>query len=97
MAGVSVKPLVPGDDMEKQWKMFQWQFDGPKQAYGLDNGVKDFFNLRAELYCENELLYFQIRLVIPYTLRPQLLQQLHSGHQGMVKCKSLASQSIFWP
>ncbi|KAK3918016.1 Fibronectin type-III domain-containing protein 3A [Frankliniella fusca] len=28
MAGVSVKPLVPGDDMEKQWKMFQWQFDG---------------------------------------------------------------------
>ncbi|KAK3918015.1 hypothetical protein KUF71_000853 [Frankliniella fusca] len=82
----------------KTYFMIQFVHEGwPKQAYGLDNGVKDFFNLRAELYCENELLYFQIRLVIPNTLRPQLLQQLHSGHQGMVKCKSLASQSIFWP
>ncbi|KAK3930776.1 hypothetical protein KUF71_024133 [Frankliniella fusca] len=120
MAGVSVKPLVPGDDMEKQWKMFQWQFDGyimfdetraawnkEKQAnvlmhlIGLDCSYlyeeSVLCYLKAELYCENELLYFQIRLVIPNTLRPQLLQQLHSGHQGMVKCKSLASQSIFWP
>lgn len=24
----SIKPLVPGDDLEKQWKFLQWQFDG---------------------------------------------------------------------
>ncbi|KAK3913123.1 Lysylphosphatidylglycerol biosynthesis bifunctional protein LysX [Frankliniella fusca] len=24
----SIKPLVPGDDLEKQWKFFQWQWDG---------------------------------------------------------------------
>ena len=37
------------------------------------------------------------RVVIPPKLRPQVLEELHSGHLGIVKMKSLARGHVWWP
>lgn len=37
------------------------------------------------------------RLVIPATLWNDVLARLHEGHQGIVKCKARACQSVWWP
>lgn len=47
----SIKPLVPGDDLEKQWKFFQWQFDGyitfneTRSAWSKENQAKALMHL----------------------------------------------------
>ena len=37
------------------------------------------------------------RIVIPPPLRKTLLEKIHSGHQGITKCRERARQSIWWP
>ncbi|XP_051916322.1 uncharacterized protein K02A2.6-like [Hippocampus zosterae] len=37
------------------------------------------------------------RLVIPPTMRNDVLAKLHEGHQGVVKCRQRARQSVWWP
>ena len=36
-------------------------------------------------------------MVVPESLRAQVLKATHTGHQGETKCLLLARQSIFWP
>lgn len=45
----------------------------------------------------NGLLFFGNRIIIPTSMRTDILQVLHEGHFGMVKCKSRAREVIFWP
>ncbi|XP_051905587.1 uncharacterized protein K02A2.6-like [Hippocampus zosterae] len=37
------------------------------------------------------------RLVIPPTMRNDVLAKLHEGHQGVVKCRQRAQRSVWWP
>ncbi|XP_008283526.1 uncharacterized protein K02A2.6-like [Stegastes partitus] len=37
------------------------------------------------------------RVIIPPVLRKKLLQQLHTGHSGMVRMKELARNYFWWP
>ncbi|XP_052126610.1 uncharacterized protein K02A2.6-like [Frankliniella occidentalis] len=59
--------------------------------------AQQYWWCRNFLAFENSLLFFKDRLVIPHELRTRALQELHVGHQGIVKCKTLASQTIYWP
>ena len=43
------------------------------------------------------LLLFGQRIVIPAALRLQVLDQIHTGHQGITKCRPHARQSVWWP
>ena len=45
---------------------------------------------------DNCLLYGN-RVVIPTTLRPQILDILHLGHFGMQRMKQLARTAVYWP
>ena len=51
----------------------------------------------AELSVEDGLLLRGCRIVIPTTLRSDVLERLHTGHQGIVKCRERARQSVRWP
>ena len=41
--------------------------------------------------------YYDDRLVIPAMLQQQILTKLHTGHQGIHKCKQRAHESVWWP
>lgn len=38
-----------------------------------------------------------LRVYVPTTFRPAILEELHSGHLGIVKCKALARSLVYWP
>lgn len=59
--------------------------------------LKSYWSERATLTVKHGLLLKDTRLVIPSAMRNDVLAKLHDGHQGVVKCKERARQSVWWP
>lgn len=53
--------------------------------------------MAAEFTVVNGLLMRGYRIVIPSSMRSEMLEKLHRGHQGFTKCRERARQSIWWP
>ena len=51
----------------------------------------------SDLSVKNGLIMKGKHIIIPETLQQEVLEQLHRGHQGMVKCKERARVSVWWP
>ena len=43
------------------------------------------------------MILFGNRIVIPTTLRSEILGRIHSGHQGRERCKISARRVVYWP
>lgn len=63
----------------------------------LPNCAKGFYSVASELTVQDGILMRGSRLVIPITLRKEILTKLHSSHQGISKCRERARQSVWWP
>ena len=63
----------------------------------LQGTLKQYFPVKDELSVTNGLLLRGNRLVIPQSLRSEMLQKLHTGHQGISKCRQRGLQSVWWP
>ncbi|PIK37700.1 hypothetical protein BSL78_25470 [Apostichopus japonicus] len=46
---------------------------------------------------EWRLVFCASRIIIPSSLRLEVLDFIHEGHQGIVKCRERAKQSVWWP
>lgn len=55
------------------------------------------WHYRSSLTIVDGLLMYDSRIVIPSSLRQDILEKLHEGHQGITKCRRLAIQSVWWP
>lgn len=61
----------------------------------LRGDCQQYYNIRAELSVVNSLLLRKNRIVIPQSLRPEMLKRLHEGHLGMEKCKRRARMAVY--
>ena len=52
---------------------------------------------RNEITIEDGCLLWGNRVIVPNKLRFKLLEELHQGHQGIVKMKALARIHFWWP
>lgn len=69
----------------------------PQKRHSVDVQARSFLNCQSELYIEDGFICRGQRLVIPKSCRKDILQYLHVGHRGIVTCKNLARQSLYWP
>ena len=53
-----------------------------------------YWRRREELTTEGDCLLLGTRVVVPAKLQPQVLQELHRGHPGIVRMKSLAKSYV---
>ena len=44
-----------------------------------------------------ESYFTKDRVVVPLSLRPRVLNKLHSAHQGVTSMHACAQQMVFWP
>ena len=63
----------------------------------VDACVLPYYSVAAELYMVDGLLMRGSRIVVPPSLRREMLTRIHCGHQGIVKCRERARQSVWWP
>ena len=68
----------------------------PDNKLDCPDEVLEYFQLREEFSVFENMVMFRDRIVIPKSLRPELLDRIHEGHQGKVKCKALAKTSVYW-
>lgn len=57
----------------------------------------EYWNYRAELSEVDDVIYKGSKIVIPESLRKEMLKRIHEGHLGIEKCKKRAREVMFWP
>ena len=56
-----------------------------------------YWNIRSELTCSDGVPLYNDRVIVPKALRSEVLESLHSAHQGVAGMKARARSSVFWP
>ncbi|KAK9523110.1 hypothetical protein VZT92_019532 [Zoarces viviparus] len=79
--------------MVQNYVMSGW----PKYAAKVPNKVKDYYTSRQHLTVSKGLVLYGDRIVVPRMMRSEMLQRIHDGHQGIVKCRERARCSVWWP
>ena len=60
-------------------------------------GARHLFPVRGELSVWEGILVKGDRLLIPSSMRKEVLQRLHEGHNGINKCRERAADTVWWP
>ena len=69
----------------------------PSEKNCLPENVKPFYNYRDELSVHDGIVVRGDRVIIPKTMRKEMLIKLHAGHSGINSCLRRARDLIFWP
>ncbi len=56
-----------------------------------------YYEARGQLSMIDGIITHGNRIVIPASLQQDMLEKLHESHQGLTKCLSNATSSIWWP
>ena len=59
--------------------------------------LQPYWGGRHHLSVDHGIVLKGNRIVVPTSLRPQVLRDLHAPHQGIVRTKSRARQVVHWP
>ncbi len=60
--------------------------------------VRQFWSIRNDLLVENGIVLYGTRIFLPMAFCQDILKKLHVGHhQGIVRTKMCAQQTIYWP
>ncbi|GFS86004.1 transposon Tf2-6 polyprotein [Trichonephila clavipes] len=71
--------------------------DWPKSYKNVDNSVKTYYKIKNNIYIQEGLLFSNEKLIVPYSLRKDMLQLIHEAHFGIEKCKKRAREIMYWP
>ncbi len=69
----------------------------PKSKKSCPSSIKPYWTIRDELHIAEDLVFKGNKLVIPDSMRNEMLAKLHESHLGMEKCKSRARSIMYWP
>ncbi|CAC5362482.1 unnamed protein product [Mytilus coruscus] len=68
----------------------------PDEKNEVPKEVFEYWNFRDELSNVNGIILKGEKIIIPTSMRKNMLNKLHEGHLGIEKTRKLARDSIFW-
>ena len=69
----------------------------PEKKNDLPLCLQGYWNVRDELSVYNSLILYKRRIVVPKLLRREIVEILHSAHQGQAGMSARASTAVYWP
>ena len=69
----------------------------PHSRQHTPNEIHEFWNYRDEMSEIDGVIMKGDGIVIPTTLRSEMLVRIHDSHMGIEKCRRRARNVIFWP
>nr|CAI5831429.1 unnamed protein product [Callosobruchus analis] len=59
--------------------------------------LKHFINIKERIYLSNGLLFLDFKVIVPKSLKLEMLNLIHESHFGIEKSKLRARQIFYWP
>ena len=69
----------------------------PRSKIEMPTELSEFWDYRDHLTVIDGVVIYKDRILIPYSLRRRILDNLHSANQGVSSMMSRAQSAIFWP
>ena len=69
----------------------------PEDSRSMPELTRIYHQYRFDLSIVEGVVLYQDRIVIPPSLRDQVLETLHAAHQGVTSMNARAKASVFWP
>ena len=69
----------------------------PEDVSNVPISLREYWKIRHNLCCAENLIFMNNRIVIPSTMRQEILKCIHEGHMGIEKCKARARVCVYWP
>ncbi len=69
----------------------------PENIRNCPTSAKPYFTVRDELSLVDGVLFKSNKIVVPKSLRAEMLTKIHESHQGIVRCKQRARECLYWP
>ncbi len=69
----------------------------PSKMEDLPDNLKQYWRVRDQLLALGNCVLYKNRALVPPKLRREVLETLHSAHQGVVGMRARAAVSFFWP
>ena len=71
--------------------------EGWPDKHSVKDAMRPYWSTRGELTVVQNILLKGTRIVIPSSMRLEILDKVHEGHQGIAKCRERAKSSMWWP
>ena len=59
--------------------------------------ISEFWNFRHQLSTLDGIIFKGEKILVPASLRPEMIQKIHSSHLDIEKTKQRALEILFWP
>ena len=59
--------------------------------------LREYWKVRHNLCATDNLVFLNNRIIIPSSMRQEILKCIHEGHMGIDKCKARARVCVYWP
>ena len=69
----------------------------PAARKDLPENLRPFWDVKDHLYASEGVVLYKDRIVIPFSLRHHVVENLHSAHQGASTMFSRAQGLVYWP
>lgn len=56
-----------------------------------------YFTVKDHLSVADSLLLYGNCIIVPHSMKKEILGKVHAGHQGIQRCRLRLSTSVWWP
>ena len=98
ISDLKLQQLIEAQDQDEVCKQLrQYCYEGWPEKHLLPSPIHPYWSDRGQITVVQNVLLMRSRIVIPSSMRLEVLDKLHEGHQGISKCRERAKQTVWWP
>ena len=89
--------IATANDHQLQQLLTLMRSEWPTDISSVPISLCEYWKVRHNLCCADNLIFMNNRIVIPSSMRQEILKCIHEGHMGIEKCKARARVCVYWP
>ena len=71
--------------------------EGWPSSHELSGELCHYFTVKDHLSVVDNLLLYGNHIIVPHSMRDEILGKVHAGHQGIQRCRLRLATSVWWP